>query len=392
MSEYQYYDFYAIDKALSPAQRKKIETYSSRSSPSARRATFVYNYSNFRYEPAAVLYDFFDIAIYVANWGSRRLLMKFPANRVDFKLLQAYNYAYDGGGYDEYVKIYKKGKFVMIDLYANIEDSDWVEGEGLLDTFVSLREQILNGDYRVLYLAWLHFSTLSFMFKDDDDWEEDEEEDLQEPPVPANLKKLDKSLRDFVNYWEIDEDIIASAKQRSKAETVSKSTDLTKFISKLSAKEKNDYLVLLLSDENQAQYDLKKRLQEFVPKETKKKTKETKKKTKETRRTVAEIVANSSKEEEKRIKKAKKAADKAQIKKMEEIGKEQSIMWKEVKRNAEFKTGKGYEKATAFLKDLKTYSVYAKEEKKFEKKLAAILEAYGKSLAFRRRLSKNEII
>ena len=49
-----------------------------------------------------------------------------------------------------------------------------------LDSLVPLREQILEGDLRVLYLAWLKANE----FADQDD------EDSLEPPVPPNLQKL----------------------------------------------------------------------------------------------------------------------------------------------------------------------------------------------------------
>lgn len=376
MSEYQFYDFYAIDKALSSAQQKKVASYSSRSNSNSRRATFVYNYGDFRYKIENVLYDFFDIAIYIANWGTRRLLMKFPANLVSLKDLKAYEYEYKGGDGYEYIRVSQKKEFIIVDLYADNEVGHWVEGEGWLDDLLSVREQVLNGDYRVLYLAWLHFATLTAEFA---------EEEETEPPVPANLGKLDVGLKNFIKYWGINKDVIAAASKASKVEKAIKAPDLSQFIGKLSTKEKEEYLTLLLTDENQAQYQLKKKLQDFLAP----KKKDTKK---GNARTTSEIVEASVKEKKSRIKKQKKAAEKAHIKKMEGIGEQQAEMWQELRDNADLKTAKGYENATNLLKDLKAYGVYAKEEKKFEKKLAKILEVYGSSVAFRRRLSKVEII
>lgn len=384
MSEYQFYDFYAIDKALSPAQHKTVASYSSRSTTSSRRATFVYNYGDFRYEPENVLADFFDIAIYVANWGSRRLLMRFPANLVDFSALMDYQYEYAGDCY-EYVRIKKKGKFVIVDLWAEQEGGYWIDGDGWLDDLLSVREQILEGDYRVLYLAWLRFATLDLLTLEEDEVYEGEEGDLIEPPVPANLGKLDTGLKNFVKFWNIDKDIIASASKTSKVKKAKDKLDLSKFIGKLSAKDKEELLHQLLIDETQAQYQLKQKLQDFLPQ--KKSTKKA-----QEGRTVAEIVAKHSNAKQSRLKKENKAADKAYKKRMEEIGIDKSVLWKEVNRNASLKTGAGYEKATDMLKDLKAYAVYVKKETAFEKKLATFLETYGGSVALRKRLTKAKVI
>jgi hypothetical protein len=60
-----------------------------------------------------------------------------------------------------------------------------------------LRDDILRGDYRVLYLAWL--KTLEM---------EDVLGSVTEPPVPSGLGKLTPALRRFVEFFEIDETLI----------------------------------------------------------------------------------------------------------------------------------------------------------------------------------------
>lgn len=48
MSEYQYYEFRAIDRPLTEAQKSKISALSSRAHVTSRMASFVYNYGDFR--------------------------------------------------------------------------------------------------------------------------------------------------------------------------------------------------------------------------------------------------------------------------------------------------------------------------------------------------------
>ena len=48
MSEYQYYEFRAIDRPLTEAQKSKISALSSRARVTSHMASFVYNYGDFR--------------------------------------------------------------------------------------------------------------------------------------------------------------------------------------------------------------------------------------------------------------------------------------------------------------------------------------------------------
>lgn len=48
MSEYQYYEFRAIDRPLTEIQKAKISALSSRSHVTSHTASFIYNYGEFR--------------------------------------------------------------------------------------------------------------------------------------------------------------------------------------------------------------------------------------------------------------------------------------------------------------------------------------------------------
>ena len=61
MSEYQYYEFQAIDRLLTDTEFVAVKKLSSRGNVSRNKAIFVYNYSDFRYEPVEILTDYFDM-------------------------------------------------------------------------------------------------------------------------------------------------------------------------------------------------------------------------------------------------------------------------------------------------------------------------------------------
>jgi len=59
MSSFQYYEFYAIDSALTSKEKSEVDNLSSRFSPTSRRAIFSYSYSNFRHDEEKVLISVF---------------------------------------------------------------------------------------------------------------------------------------------------------------------------------------------------------------------------------------------------------------------------------------------------------------------------------------------
>ena len=73
MSEYQYYEFRAIDSPLTAIQRETLSSISSRARVTSHTASFVCNYGNFHGDTEKLMADCFDVMVYVSNWGSRRL-------------------------------------------------------------------------------------------------------------------------------------------------------------------------------------------------------------------------------------------------------------------------------------------------------------------------------
>ena len=51
MSEYQYYEFLALDRALTPEEKDYVASISSRVQITSNQAIFVYNYGDFRGNP-----------------------------------------------------------------------------------------------------------------------------------------------------------------------------------------------------------------------------------------------------------------------------------------------------------------------------------------------------
>jgi hypothetical protein len=65
-----------------------------------------------------------------------------------------------------------------------------IDGEGWLSKLLPLREDLLGGDLRLLYLVWLRVASELAGYVLD--------EDPVEPAIPANLSQLTPALKAFI--------------------------------------------------------------------------------------------------------------------------------------------------------------------------------------------------
>jgi hypothetical protein len=89
MSEYQYYEFQAIDRPLTEKEQQAVAQLSSRVDPHPRRAVFTYSFGGgLGRRPGDLLAEYYDAMLYLANWGSRQLAFRFPKSLIDAEQMQ----------------------------------------------------------------------------------------------------------------------------------------------------------------------------------------------------------------------------------------------------------------------------------------------------------------
>ena len=153
MSEYQYYRFERQEGLLSASQKNDLRQISSRAEISASHFSVVYNYGNLKASPDELMAEYFDIGFYFANWGSADSYIKLPQGTIPDAFL--------GFEDDETAVCIQRSKhqLLMYSLEPNDECRYWYMEEEERDEFVehltSLRQELLQGDFRVLYLHWL---------------------------------------------------------------------------------------------------------------------------------------------------------------------------------------------------------------------------------------------
>lgn len=193
MSEYQYYEFRAIDRALDAREQDALRDISSRASISAHHFQNHYDYGNLRADPVDLLARYFDVFLYLANWGDRQFAMRLPKRLVDVAAIRRC-------ADEEVIHVSDAGDSLIVHLSPEgLEAPDWIEAEGLLDTFAPVRAEVLDGDLRFATLAWL-------MNLEGNDLVEDDAEE----PQPS-LAGMSDALRSLAAFFGIDPDLVEAA-------------------------------------------------------------------------------------------------------------------------------------------------------------------------------------
>ena len=115
MSEYQYYEFVALDRALTPDEVRELRSISTRAQISPTGFRNEYQWGDLSADPAKLLARYFDAFLYFANWGSHRFMLRLPAASIDFRQLKPY---FPGGP----ATLRKVGKYAVLDLWTDTED------------------------------------------------------------------------------------------------------------------------------------------------------------------------------------------------------------------------------------------------------------------------------
>ena len=163
MSEYQYYEFRALDRRLTAEQQQRLRSLSSRAEISATRLANEYSFGNFRGDPGRLLEEYFDAYLYAANWGTRELAFRLPRALLDAQTAQRYC------AEEHRAWVTQTAEHVIVRFrWDDDEGDDWIEGEGLLDPLLAARGELATGDLRLLYLGWLLKIQLGELDEDDE--------------------------------------------------------------------------------------------------------------------------------------------------------------------------------------------------------------------------------
>ena len=78
MSEYQYYEFLAIDRPLTANELDELRALSTRATITPVSFTNEYNWGDFKGDPHKLMQRYFDAHVYVANWMTAIFMVRLP--------------------------------------------------------------------------------------------------------------------------------------------------------------------------------------------------------------------------------------------------------------------------------------------------------------------------
>ncbi len=376
MSEYQYYEFLAADRPLDRSEIAALRALSSRAEITPTHFTNVYNFGDFKGSPAKLMEKFFDAHVYVANWGSRHLMMRLPRGGVDEEILSSYVV-------DEVLDYWTTDEHLIIQWLRNEEpDDDWVEAESWMVQLLPLREELRRGDYRALYLGWLYGVCVGNITDDE-----------TEPPVPNGLGSPTAAQQALAEFLGIDSDLFAAAALGvpSVPTPADSEHEMAQWVSSIPSDEAKQYLLLLLEGKaQQAEAQIQRRYALSLRASLSTQTVSA-----QESRSVAKLRALAEQGRTERREREQKKRERELAKRRQERERYLTALagnfeqhWKKVSDLAEQKTSAAYDHACDLLGDLSEAASLTQRRAEFVKRLSQFRATYARRSALLQRLNK----
>ncbi len=366
MSEYQYYEFQAIDRPLTDKAQGILRGYSGHAAITATRFVNSYSYGNFKGDETQWMEKYFDAFLYMANWGTHRLMLRLPTSLLPMKVARRYCAG-------DLFSARAAGRHLILDLRSEDEegDGDWIEDDNdMLSSLLPVRADLAGGDLRALYIAWLGGAQAG---------EFDDEE--EEPPCPPGLGKLSEALEAFADFLRVDHDLIDAAATASPDLAAIENGTLRRWVSELSEEQRTDLLARLIGGvETHLQSQVLKQIRESCVSEAPvARTKA---------RTVGELLeaAEGQAEDRRRQECKREAREKARREREEAaerelrlnvLAKREKEAWRQLDGLIATKHPKKYDEAIVLLRDLRDLCARTGRQAEAMARIARLREEHG---------------
>jgi hypothetical protein len=333
MSEYQYYEFLAIDRPLDQAAQEALRSISSRARITTTSFINHYEWGDLKGDPRKFMERWFDLHLYVANWGTRRLMLRLPVRFVNRKDLDRFLGEIDS------VEVWTSGNSLIVDIQRDEmgDYEDWDDGSGRLAALAPLRTDVLSGDLRLFYLLWL-------TAVQDELIAEDEIE-----PLPG-ITPLTGALEAFADFFGIDPDLVEAAAELGADHTVVFNDELRKALAAIPESEKVELLLRVINGDPYAGAELRSRLRRKNPAPATHRTAGTLRTRAQEIREERERADAERREAERRRQAAE--AEKARRVRLKALKQRGASVWREIEDGIERRNPAGYDQAMSLISDL----------------------------------------
>ncbi len=382
MSEYQYYEFRAIDQSLNVQQMDQLRDISTRAEITPTSFVNEYQWGDLKADPLDFMKKYFDAHLYFANWGTRILMLRIPRDLIDVDAARWYCN-------DETLSAHVHRKHVIVRFVSQDEGGDfydWEYEDTWLSSLIPLRDELMRGDFRCLYLGWLAGV-----------WEDD---DNVEPPIPPGLSKRSGSLESLTDYLQIDDHLLdAAIKPDTGSPPIGPTRDEMKnWATKIPVKQMNEWITRLLADEESPTLIASRIRHEFRTDWNKSNQTAPPKPSQKTR-TAAELyhIREELAEEARRLEEQRKAKEKekqnkkaaAERKKyLQQLEAKETQVWQEVETLLATTNQQNYDRAVGWLKDLRDLAMMSSSVDQWTAQITDFRARYYRKSSLMKRFDK----
>ncbi len=371
MSEYQRYEFMTIDRPLTRAQLDEVNELSSHIEATSTHAFIEYHWGDFKHDPIKVLREFFDGFLYWANWGSPELAFRFPHGILPADLIDDYDF-------EDFVTFNRYKDYDILDIhFAEMEGPDeWIEYE--LGSLIPIRDELMEGDLRALYITWLASQCMMYGYEED---QEEEDYEIIVPPVPPAFSKLTEAQQALAELLQVPEELLVAASRHSAGTMPStQKDDFAEWVELLPADRKNEYLLRLAHNESGLSHLFVRELRELNRDKGRVKP--------STGERVTYATLNSeSKTIKVQLEQEKRERERAELlRHLRDIYEHQDLYWQQVDQAVGRSSGAGYDEAVRILIELREAADQFKESGEFQRRFRIWVRPHLRRPAFIKRL------
>lgn len=374
MSEYQYYEFQAIDRPLGKADQEALRALSTRARITATSFTNHYEWGDFKGDPRELVARWFDLHLYLANWGTRRLMMRLPKRYVDRSRLDAFLLDVD------WVEIWTRGEYLIIDMEREEEEpgdddwDDWDDGSGWLGALAPLRADVVSGDLRLFYLLWLTAVENEALGED------------AAEPLPG-IGPLTGPLDAFARFFGVDADLVEAAAECPEGGDDTLSADAVRdAVAEIPEREKTELLMRVVNGDPHVAAELKGRVraEPCGPLPDCRTVRELRARAKVIRRERERVEAERRDAERRR---RVEEAERARRERLDDLRRKGESVWRDIEEEIQRRNAPAYDRAADLLSDLQAIAAEQGTLADFTRRLDAIREEHARKGKFIERLN-----
>jgi hypothetical protein len=252
---------------------------------------------------------------------------------------------------------------IEVEEYDDADDRD--DGNGWLDALAPLRGDILDGDLRLFYLAWLMAV--------------DSGETPDDAMKPMAGLTLTPALEEFARFFCINGDLVEAATEAAAAPPLAEPprSAVAEAIDRLGEREKSAYLLRLYDGDPHLRAELRRRCRARTPVVEER----------QARRCAGDLRAAARRRAEERQRaeaewreaerrKRERAEAKEKERRLDALAERVEAAWREVVALIVQRNDAGYDKATALLGDLRDLSLRQGTDGEFHERLVEIREKH----------------